>query len=77
MPNGPCENACKLAERVRLKAETLHLEYEDQTIQTTMSLGVATCVPDQNDKSQSLISKADKALYQSKTSGRNKVTENC
>ncbi|MCK5100100.1 MAG: diguanylate cyclase [Desulfobacteraceae bacterium] len=56
-----------------MNTEILHLKYEDQTIQTSMSLGVATCVPGHSDKSQSLVSKADKALYQSKTNDRNKV----
>jgi len=74
MPDEPLENAFELAETLRLKSEQLNLEYGDQTIRTTMSLGVATCVPGQNDKSRSLISRADKALYQSKANGRNMVT---
>ncbi|MDA3788343.1 MAG: diguanylate cyclase [Desulfobacula sp.] len=66
-----------LAEKVRLKSETLHLEYEGQILQASVSAGIATCVPDQKDKPQSLILKADKALYQSKANGRNQVIENC
>lgn len=66
-----------LAEKVRTKLEALHLEYEGQTFQASISAGVATCVPDQKQAPSSLILKADKALYQSKTSGRNKVIENC
>jgi len=75
--NTPKENISILAEKVRLKSETLHLEYESQTLQACVSAGIATCVPDQKDKPQSLILKADKALYQSKANGRNQVIENC
>ncbi|WP_457552910.1 GGDEF domain-containing protein [Desulfobacula sp.] len=77
MSNTSLEDVTRLAEMVRLKSEKLHLEYEGQTIQASMSLGSATCIPDKNDKCNSLILKADKALYQSKESGRNKVIENC
>ncbi|MBU0464082.1 MAG: GGDEF domain-containing protein [Proteobacteria bacterium] len=76
IPNKPLENVCMMAEKVRLKIAALHLEYEGQILQTTISTGAAICVPDKNDKPQSLISNADKALYQSKTSGRNQVTGN-
>ena len=77
MANTSLEIVNRLAETVRLKAQALDLEYEGQIIQAGMSFGVATCVPGQNDKSQSLILKADKALYQSKANGRTQVIENC
>ena len=74
--NTPEENISMLAEKVRMKSETLYLEYEGQTLQASVSAGIATCVPEQKDKPQSLILKADKALYQSKANGRNQVIEN-
>ncbi len=76
IPNTPLENVCMMAEKVRLEIEAFHLEFEGQTIQASISSGAAICIPDKNDFFQSLISRADKALYQSKTSGRNKVTGN-
>jgi diguanylate cyclase (GGDEF)-like protein len=75
MPNTSLEDAGRLSEMIRVKTQELHLEYEGQTIKTTMSLGTASCVPDQKTKPQSLIMEADKALYQSKTSRRNQVIE--
>ncbi len=73
MTNTSLEDVISLSEKVRLKTEELDLEYEGQIIKASISAGSAICVPDQNDSPQSLILKADKALYQSKTNGRNKV----
>ena len=75
--NTALENVSMLAEKVRLKVQALQSEYEGQALQASISAGIATCVPDQKDKPQSLILKADKALYQSKANGRNQVIENC
>ena len=76
IPNKPLENVRMMAERVQSKMSALHLEYEGQILQATISAGAAICVPDRDDKSQSLISRADKALYHSKTIIRNNVIEN-
>ncbi|MBT3386845.1 MAG: GGDEF domain-containing protein [Desulfobacula sp.] len=76
IPNTPLENVCMMAETVRLEIEAFHLEFEGQTIQASISSGAAICVPGPKENSNSLISKADKALYNSKTNGRNKVTGN-
>jgi len=73
MTNTSLEDVISLSEKVRLKTEELDLEYEGQIIKASISAGSAICVPDQNDRPKSLILKADKALYQSKTNGRNKV----
>lgn len=70
------EKACTLAETIRSATEKFFLEYQGRTIQNTISLGVATMIPHKTDKMEFLISRADKALYQSKTRGRNKVTQN-
>ncbi len=70
------QNACNFAETLRMTVQEFCLEYEGKSIRSTISLGVATHTPQQNDKQEILISKADKALYQSKTSGRNRVTQN-
>lgn len=74
MPNESAENTRRLAETIRSMTESFQLEYEDHTIQTTISIGIAINVPHQHEKREFLISKADRALYQSKTSGRNKVS---
>lgn len=70
-----CLNACELAEIFRAMMQKFSLEYEGIIIRTTISLGVSTYIPQPNDKPEVLILKADKALYQSKNTGRNRVTE--
>ncbi len=67
------DQANYLAERVRRKIEKLEIEYNQQLIKLTMSFGLV----ERNDSIQSYvqwIETADKALYHSKTSGRNQVT---
>lgn len=55
-------------------AELLRKQVEndpDIAVPITISIGVATFTPE--DDSDSLILKADKAMYQAKQTGRNKV----
>jgi diguanylate cyclase (GGDEF)-like protein len=70
------QHVCKLAETLRNMTQEFCLEYQEKTIRTTLSLGVSTYIPQQNDGQDTLIFKADKALYQSKACGRNRVTQN-
>ncbi len=69
------ENAINLSEKLRQSIEKLEIQLDQETIRLTTSIGITT-IPD-TDKA---ISKdyfylcADRALYQSKASGRNRVT---
>ncbi|MBU1193682.1 MAG: diguanylate cyclase [Proteobacteria bacterium] len=74
MPGETQENVFLLALKAQKAFEAYSLEYEGQMIKTTLSLGTATCVPDQDSESQALIARADNALYKSKENGRNRVT---
>jgi diguanylate cyclase (GGDEF)-like protein len=73
LPNESLDKVVAMAENVRTNIENLSLKFHEQQVQTTVSLGIATCVPQPSDRKELLISKADKALYQAKTSGRNKT----
>ena len=66
--NTTFEVAMIVAEKLRLLIDA-HLF--DKTCHITCSFGVATYLPE--DSSDSLINKADEALYHSKAAGRNKV----
>lgn len=67
-PQTTAESALKLAEKIRTAIESFKFE---EVGYKTISLGISTF--ENNDTVESLIKKADTALYQAKNSGRNKV----
>ena len=65
----------ELAERIRAAVERgkIRRTDSDESIgNVTVSLGLATC--GENEQFEAMIARADRALYQSKTAGRNRVT---
>jgi len=75
LPNTPAEGALHIAEIMRSHVENLAIphEYSPSSNIVTLSLGVSTVVPSEHNSADNLIEAADKALYQAKESGRNKV----
>jgi len=67
-------NATVIAERIRTSVQDYVLEYEGQSLSITISLGVAQFDPARDISGKSIIDRADKALYMSKSAGRNKVS---
>ena len=71
--------ALEIAERVRKAIQTLVIIFNDLAISVTISIGVATYVPDRTSISKHdeiatrLIKSADSALYKAKHNGRNRV----
>ncbi|HRH79736.1 MAG TPA: GGDEF domain-containing protein [Thiobacillaceae bacterium] len=75
LPSTPLDGAVKVAEAIRTRIEALRLtrKHDNLTLDPfTISLGVAMRAPE--DDHESLFERADQALYQSKTGGRNRVT---
>jgi diguanylate cyclase (GGDEF)-like protein/PAS domain S-box-containing protein len=70
-PNG----ARHMAERMRAAVESLAIPHEKSEVapHVTLSLGTATIKPVPGTPPESLIAAADKALYQAKSLGRNRV----
>jgi len=63
-----------ITEKIRKKIEATKLKYKDNIIKLTLSIGV-TCHK-KNDDVESILQRADKAVYESKKS-KNKVTILC
>lgn len=67
--NTELDGAALLAERMRKKIEDMPFKFESVQLSITVSIGVAAFL--KGEKSQSLLDRADKLLYQAKKAGRN------
>ena len=65
------EQALQVLNRIRESTHTQVFTHEGKHIPLTVSMGFTTARPD--EKVDSLIERADNALYQAKTAGRNQV----
>lgn len=72
LSNTSLDGASFLAERIRETVEELRLDVDETQLEITVSLGVASFAGD--DNRVRLLEKADRALYESKSRGRNCVT---
>jgi diguanylate cyclase (GGDEF)-like protein len=67
LPNTPCSIALAVTER--LNRAVTNLQLSAGTTPLTLSIGITEAVP--HDDAASLLARADKALYQAKSDGRN------
>ncbi|MBY6243266.1 PleD family two-component system response regulator [Methylosinus sp. Sm6] len=74
MPDTPLAIATRVAERVRstIQGEPFCIDANGRTIPVTASIGIAERGREANP--DALLRRADKALYESKNAGRNRVT---
>ena len=73
LPGKDADQALTLAESFKKVISNTILTYKEETIQTTISLGLASCVPGSDESPDRLITRADNALYAAKDAGRNRV----
>lgn len=69
LPNTDEDSARDLAEKLRRQVDESDLE-------TTISVGVASRIPDHADGIQTILTLADQALYKAKGAGKNRVAVN-
>ena len=72
-PGANGDSALQRAEEIRRKCADIVIQHEGKDLSVTMSFGVAV-YPDHGKDAEEIIIKADKALYKSKQTGRNRVT---
>jgi diguanylate cyclase (GGDEF)-like protein len=73
MPETRVGGAHAYAERVRLAIADREFEAEGQPLRVTVSIGVAECGPEHTTP-EHLLDAADRKLYASKRSGRNRIS---
>jgi diguanylate cyclase (GGDEF)-like protein len=75
LPNTSLEEAGIVAERIRKAIEDLQIPHAFSKTSTvvTISLGIASLIPNEQSDFHSLVETADKAMYQAKTTGRNRI----
>lgn len=75
LANTNAQQARQVAERIQQDLNQLHLPHAASPISdhVTISIGIVTMIPQQPDSCAHLLSIADKALYEAKKTGRNRI----
>nr|WP_242032555.1 diguanylate cyclase [Coleofasciculus sp. FACHB-64] len=79
LPNTTQNGALQVAEEIRVAVQDLKIVHSHSLVSqyVTLSLGVATTVPDCDTSPEILLKTADEALYQAKALGRDRVSRCC
>lgn len=75
LPETGVQGALEVAKKMRSQIEGQHIPHKSSKItdHLTISVGVATAIPERGSKPEALIAAADQALYEAKNNGRNQV----
>lgn len=76
LPATDLNEAMKVAQSIQETVQSLKIPHGSSEISdiVTISIGIATCLPDSTSDPDELIQSADSALYLSKTNGRNTIS---
>lgn len=72
LPNTTFEQACSVAERLRMLLADQPLPLGEECETLTASIGVTLLLP--GESVEAALGRADQAMYQAKTQGRNRVS---
>jgi diguanylate cyclase (GGDEF)-like protein len=73
LPETPASGALGVAERIRKSVEAQPIRSRDQVVVATVSIGIA-CYPTNGADFETVLEKADQAMYASKAAGKNRIT---
>lgn len=74
LPDTPARGALEVAERIRGAVESTPFATEAGRVPCTVSIGVAS-YPQDGRSIEALLARADRALYEAKAAGRNRVAQ--
>ena len=72
LPETAADRATEVAQRILQAVASATLDYEGRHIQTSVSIGLA-CYPEDGRSMDAIQARADRAMYQAKKQGRNRV----
>ena len=72
LPETPSEGAAMVAERIRDGMASLPLEVDGKQVASTVSIGLAS-LPEDGVTLEAIVARADRAMYQAKSGGRDRV----
>lgn len=73
LPACGTQKAVEVAERIRKKIDVIPIDTRFGAIASSVSIGVTVLAPGEQISLQSLLQRADEALYRAKNNGRNRV----
>lgn len=75
LPNTPSPGAVQVAKMIQERVANLVLSHQSSPVskQVTLSLGVVTLIPSNRHDIESLLTEADRLLYQAKAAGRDRI----
>ncbi|MEZ5661764.1 MAG: diguanylate cyclase [Burkholderiaceae bacterium] len=73
LPGASKDEALQFAERIRLAAESMRVAVDGRSISMTVSIGLSSRRPRDQECARAMLAAADSAVYDAKANGRNQV----